>query len=109
MKAFFNDIKKEIMDKIESRNSETEKNINDNINVIRNEVKNNSDKIDDLTTRIERIEKEKENKTETYADAVKKDPIEKIKEDTFKEAIKIVGLVPLTDSDINHYMKMGYT
>ena len=107
MKTFFNDIKKEIMDKIESRNTETEKNINENINVIRNEVKNNSDKIDDLTARIERIEKEKENNTGTYADAVKKDPIEKVKEDTFKEARKIVGLLPITNSDIKHYIKMG--
>ena len=72
MKAFMREMKKEIMEKIDSRNSETEKNINEKINSIRRKVNANSDRIDNLTERFERLEESKAMNSGMYTDTAKK-------------------------------------
>ena len=49
-------MKTEILNKIETRNAETKKNINTNIQAIKEDVKNNKEEIDKINMRLDKIE-----------------------------------------------------
>jgi len=106
LRALILEMKKDILDKIESRNSETEKNINVNINNIKTEVMNNKEEIEKLNRRIDKMENEKAN-GQSYSESVKRGPKEDDKEDFLAEARNIIGIVPITDSDFDHYLQQG--
>ena len=99
-------MKQEILQKIESRNAETEKNINDNINNIKQDVQANKEEIIKIYEKLEKLENRKENDDikQTYAEAVKKDIL---KNNFLTEARKIIGLIPIKNSDIGQHMKDG--
>ena len=99
-------MKTEILNKIETRNVETERNINTNILAIKQDVQTNKEEIDRINIRLDKLENvnNKKDVKETYADAVKK---EVTKTNFFQEARKIIGLLPINNRDIERNMEEG--
>ena len=92
-------MKAEILNKIETRNAETEKNIEASIQSIKQDVKSNKDEISKLNKRLDDMERENAKATDgsSYADALKK---EVDKTYFLQEARKIIGIMPINNADI---------
>ena len=103
--------------KIADSNTKLEKNIKEDLNNIKNDVKQNAEKIEEMNNRLEELEKkdvEKKEKTEPrlLSEILKQPgfsiPAKKIEKEHYVEkAKKIVGLFPVRESDIQHFIDQG--